>query len=301
MRAALCVLLAAIPLSSCAKSSSPPLSWKNAKSWGYQLQNASLEELERSPFDILVIDYSRDGTDARRWTAEQVARIKRKPGGGGRLVLAYLSIGEAEDYRYYWDPAWKKTPPSWLEVENPDWKGNIKVRYWEKAWQDLVSGYLDRIVDAGFDGVYLDVVDAYWYFQNKGRKSARDEMKTFVLSLARHARAKPGKAGFAVFPQNAEGLLEDSEYLSAITGIGKESVYFGYAGEGKATPKEETLRVERLLDRAAAAGKTVLTADYVTGPEGMLEAHRRARAKGYLEYCGTRELDGLLAQPAAQR
>ena len=58
----------------------------------------------------------------------------------------------------------------WLvDAENPDWAGNYKVRYWEQGWQDLIlsgpESYLNRITAAGFDGVYLDLIDAFEYFE----------------------------------------------------------------------------------------------------------------------------------------
>ncbi|NOX86519.1 MAG: hypothetical protein GXO86_11260, partial [Chlorobi bacterium] len=87
--------------------------------------------------------------------------------------VCYMSIGEAEDYRYYWQPDWKPGNPSWLDKENPDWEGNYKVKYWDKGWQGIIFGndgsYLKKILDAGFDGVYLDIIDAFEYFEG-GRK-----------------------------------------------------------------------------------------------------------------------------------
>ena len=46
-------------------------------------------------------------------------------------MIAYSSIGEAEDYRYYWRAEWEDDVPTWLAAENKDWKGNFKVRYWD--------------------------------------------------------------------------------------------------------------------------------------------------------------------------
>lgn len=80
-----------------------------------------------------------------------------------------MSIGEAEDYRYYWQSGWNSDKPSWMVAENPDWPGNYKVKYWEKEWQDIIFGnaysYLDKIIDANLDGVYLDIIDAFEYFE----------------------------------------------------------------------------------------------------------------------------------------
>ena len=79
----------------------------------------------------------------------------------------YLSIGEAEDYRYYWRPEWKIKPPPWLDKENPNWPGNYKVKYWYSEWQDIILDYTRRIVEAGFDGAYLDIIDAFAYYESK--------------------------------------------------------------------------------------------------------------------------------------
>jgi cysteinyl-tRNA synthetase len=69
-----------------------------------------------------------------------VAQLKTKAGGCSRLVIAYMSIGEAEDYRYYWQDDWYAHPPAWLRAENPDWPGNYLVAYWDPAWQGIIFG-----------------------------------------------------------------------------------------------------------------------------------------------------------------
>jgi len=91
-----------------------------------------------------------------------------------RLELSRLCIGEAEDYRPYWRQSWNRHPPSWIESENPRWKGDFRVRYWDPAWHAILFGspssYVDRILEAGFDGVYLDTVDTFVYFEELGGK-----------------------------------------------------------------------------------------------------------------------------------
>jgi cysteinyl-tRNA synthetase len=88
-----------------------------------------------------------------------------KHGGQRRIVLSYLSIGEAEDYRNYWNEEWYVEPPAWLRLENKDWKGNYEVLYWDKNWQNIIYGtpnsYCQQILNEGFDGVFLDKVDAF--------------------------------------------------------------------------------------------------------------------------------------------
>ncbi len=118
-------------------------------------------------YDLLIMDlFSNDGTE---FTATEVEQLRKKANGGSRLVISYMSIGEAEEYRYYWDQSWNTDKPEWLDRENPEWKGNFKVKYWDNDWQKIIVGtnnsYLKKIVDAGFDGVYLDIIDAFEFFE----------------------------------------------------------------------------------------------------------------------------------------
>ena len=118
-------------------------------------------------YDLVVMDlYFRNRTE---FTISEINQIRNKANGGKRLVFSYVSIGEAEDYRYYWQPNWSTAPPNWLDAENPNWPGNYKVRYWEPEWQQIIYGndssYVKKIINSGFDGVYLDLVDAFWFYE----------------------------------------------------------------------------------------------------------------------------------------
>ncbi|MDX2245247.1 MAG: endo alpha-1,4 polygalactosaminidase [Bacteroidia bacterium] len=123
--------------------------------------------LSQTDYDVIIMDYFFEGDET--YTTAEIQQLKTKAGGGKRWVISYMSIGEAEDYRYYWKTEWKNSPPTWLDKENSRWKGNYKVRYWESGWQAIILGnsnaYLDKIVETGFDGVYLDIVDAFEYFE----------------------------------------------------------------------------------------------------------------------------------------
>jgi len=52
-----------------------------------------------------------------------------------------------------------------LAGQNIEWRGNYGVRYWHEHWKRIIfsgeNSYLERIIKAGFDGVYLDKVDEY--------------------------------------------------------------------------------------------------------------------------------------------
>ena len=118
-------------------------------------------------YDLVIMDLYFD--EITEFTAGELTQLRNKANGGKRLIISYMSIGEAENYRFYWQSGWKTGDPSWLDDENPDWAGNYKVRYWEPGWQNIIFGndnsYVKKIINAGFDGVYLDIIDAFEYFE----------------------------------------------------------------------------------------------------------------------------------------
>ena len=131
--------------------------------WQFESKGSFLSSLVATNYDALILDLEfEDGP----LTTADVAQLKVKANGGTRLVLCYLSIGEAEDYRSYWNAAWYTNPPEWLSEENPNWAGNYSVRYWDPEWRAIVFDRIDVVLAAGFDGVYLDRVDVYEEFEN---------------------------------------------------------------------------------------------------------------------------------------
>ncbi len=129
---------------------------------------AYLDSLNKTAYDVLVVDLYYDDAPLTR---ADVDTLKTKPQGGKRLVFAYMSVGEAADYRPYWKKEWNQKRPSWICDPNPAWPGSYKVQYWAPQWKHLLYGndkaYLDTIMAADFDGVFLDVIDAWQYFVKK--------------------------------------------------------------------------------------------------------------------------------------
>jgi cysteinyl-tRNA synthetase, unknown class len=133
----------------------------------YLTKQNFIDDVSDTNFDVIIMDLYHN---EEIYTFTEVTSLKTKNNGKSRLVLCYMSIGEAEDYRFYWDNSWKTGNPIWLDHENPGWEGNYKVRYWEDNWQDIIltgaDSYLGKILAAGFDGVYLDIIDGFDYFEN---------------------------------------------------------------------------------------------------------------------------------------
>lgn len=132
----------------------------------YSSKSAFLQAIGTTNYDVIIIDaFYNDELLSR----SEVSALKVKANGGKRIMLAYMSIGEAEDYRYYWDADWEVNTPEWLVEENPEWEGNYKVKYWNNEWQGIIysnsDSYLNKLLSSGFDGAYLDIIDAYEYFE----------------------------------------------------------------------------------------------------------------------------------------
>ncbi|MGH1369084.1 MAG: endo alpha-1,4 polygalactosaminidase [Maritimibacter sp.] len=249
-----------------------PLS--DVRSWLYHIGGLTGDELAAigaHGADLVVVDQADDALIA--FTPAQVQEMR---GAGGKQVISYLSIGEAETYRPYWDASWDHTPPAWLGATNPEWDGNVKVAYWEQAWQDIVFDMVDDIVDAGFDGLYLDIIDAYYYWEETAPHLDPDHYRAlmidFVAAIKARAEARQadnGEAGadFAIIGQNGEDLAEFPEYLSVIDGIGKEDLYFYYPnGESEAfgaVPEGWLSGSQTLLTLAHDADVEIFVVEYV--------------------------------------
>lgn len=266
------------------------------KAWGYQLQRTT-PRLIPAEIDLLVVDYSARRAD----TAQDIEALRTKPDGTKRIVLCYLSIGEAENYRAYWQRRWATKPPAWLGPENPDWKGNFAVDYWHPEWQHLIvdparaalstwdrltlvlfpqaQPYLDQIIEAGFDGVYLDRIDAYEKALET-RPAAAADMIAFVESIS--AYAKKRRPGFLIVPQNGEALLAETRYRKAIDGVGKEDLFYGEKGDGIANVPTEVRQSIAHLNLARTGGRPVFVVEYLTDENLKRTVQSELRQLGFI-------------------
>lgn len=317
-------------LSACATVPSPPTDLPaitdsrlaDVQTWAYMIQGPDLAGLSATDFDLVVIDYAQDGTAATAFSAAEIQALR--DAREGRLVIAYMSLGEAEDYRFYWDDDWQSDGPDWLGPANPDWPGNYAVRYWDPEWQQLVvhnpgghailgeaPAYLDRILAAGFDGVFLDIVDGFetWGPAEDGgngeRPSAATDMGELLVALGEYARSV--NPSFIVCQQNGAALTSDelgqpldvdlrSRVHEAVQWISAEDVF--YRGEREANnPLDPDAYRIALIDAYRAQGELVTVIDYFDPDQpGYTSAAvsnfwERAQERGWLPSTGPRALD----------
>ena len=123
-----------------------------------------MDAVSATNFDVILIDLFFNGT---AFTSSEINRLKTKANGGQRLVISYINIGSAEKFRYYWKKTWGLYHPLWIKKKYEGYDDEYWVKFWKEEWQDIIYGndgsYIKKIIDAGFDGAYLDNVEAYYF------------------------------------------------------------------------------------------------------------------------------------------
>jgi cysteinyl-tRNA synthetase, unknown class len=269
--------------------------WSAVDDYIVQLQRARANRLSETAYDLVISDIALAGG------SPAVLDGLRESDPDSKLVVAYMSIGQAAQFQYYWQPEWSRedgTWPEWAADFDGFWAGDVWVHYWHPGWQEIIltgeDAYIDRIIDAGFDGVLLDRVDAVTYYEETGRTTAYEEMIDFVMAIAAHARERSPE--FGIFTINGEDIplrYPESGYMDAVTGILVESLYYGYPADHRASPEDWTALREANLDEWVAAGKLVLTVDYTRFPEQIDDAYARSAERGYIPYVSDRGLSRL--------
>ena len=312
LRFGVCVLALSWLLPAAAIAQDRAAALNSVKTWAYQLKDVTQDKVDKvaaSPFDMVIIDSSMfpDGREVRL-TRAQIDSMKKKPDGSRRQVIAYFSAGECEDFRYYWKPEWNKNRPSWVSKADKQWKGDYVVKYWQPEWQKIVYGtpnsLIDRILDAGFDGLSIDRVDAYYYFGDTEER--RQQMIDLVKKMTNYIRER--KPDALILAQNAEELVDHKDYLNAIDAIVKEDLIFGISHTEKTNPQGDIEHSTKLLDKAKTSGKHIFVVEYLANKDNIARARKAMNEHDFVLYVGQRDLyelsgvvgdEGVAKAPAA--
>ncbi len=318
-----------------------PLALDEVTMWAYQIQNVDgegqVDALAVSHYDLLVLEPTRTdwSTEDRDFdTRAMTTRLKATAGSDGRhrkLVIAYIDIGEAEDWRWYWAwstdwPAGQPRPADWPDyilAHDPDgWGGDYPVAYWDARWKDVVihgtqqssapygdyQSIVDEVIRDGFDGVYLDWVEGY---EDDAVVAAAvqagvdpaAEMIQFVSEIRAYGRQR--NPDFLVIQQNAAALLDGHpELLNHIDAIAQEAIWF----DGDATDDwgdrdgYDVVNDRSLTDYYVthlapylAAGVPVFNCEYAVRKAST--AYTRSAARGYVAYATRTPLARLTTTP----
>jgi cysteinyl-tRNA synthetase, unknown class len=282
----------------------------NPASFAYILQadsfaktkSSAVAQLKESGRDWIVLDAA--FADNTPWEQADLDTIRS--GKAGRKVVAYISIGEAEDYRPYWQSHWgsngnrNPSAPAWLGIENPDWKGNYQVKYWNADWQKLMLPAIDDAMAHGFDGVYLDIVDGFETYEQgadgylddrmnpETKQTYRRDMVDWVKAIAARARAKNPAA--LVIPQNGSQLVANKDFIEVINVQGIEDLF---TNGNKLQPASHTNEILGHLKTLALAKKLVLLIEYPKTPERQALSKKLAKENDLVWLVTDRQLKTL--------
>jgi len=238
--------------------------------------NEAAPAAELSRFDLVVVD-----SDAH----PDLTPLRQ----AGALVVGYLSLGEVAPYRWYW-PNIQDRP--WVLDKNPNWDSRmIDIR--SQEWQQLVlNDIIPRIIQEGFDGLFLDTIDNAEYLEKYYQGEKLPGAQTAMVQFIGRIRARyPSlylimNRGFSLV-EPLGGMVDAIVAESMFTEIdfGDERV--------RLRSEEETAPVIRKLSRAARLfGTTILTLDYFDGrqPQHIGTVVELARKHGFVPYISTVDL-----------
>lgn len=267
------------PSAGAATPGAPRPAWNQVSSWG--INNASFDasgiaQVRGSSRDVVVIGRTNSAT-GREWTNDEI-----QSGKLSKWLLAYMSVGEAQRSEWYWQDAWNTNPPAWVIGQNPYWSNNVYAELWNGEWQNLLMGTVDRIIDQGFDGAFLDVVDAYWYPGFPGGPGWENKLKGAATVCAIAERARARNPEFKLVINNALDLFwMIPGYMDCIDGTVIEGLWWKTGTE----QRDDFYHQQKIGELAyhQAAGKPIFALDYAPAWDApRFEAE--ARALGYIPY-----------------
>ena len=323
-----------------ASDNQPTTPLADVEKWLYlidvNLEDETVDQIVSSDYEMVVIDNIPSEENNTDYPMGSV--IKRlHEADHPKLVIAYIDIGQAEDFRTYWQPGWGVGDPEWIAGGDPDgWEGNYPVAYWYDEYRYLWlddGGLMEGILDADFDGIYLDWVEAYSDENVLDLASADgvdpvQEMIWWVGDLAEYGRERNPE--FIVIGQNAAELAAYDDYVAIIDAIAQEQVWFD-GGSDNVPPgdcplprteadidtdeyrdslsrecrqqydefPESTLHVSSEgyiedLQAAQEEGVTIFTVDYALDPDNVSWVYENSRALGFIPFVSGRNLDSYI-------
>lgn len=305
--------------------------------WAYNISEVNTsrqrEALTHSHFDLYVLEpvVTEKGEESfdiaalvRDIRNYNIVQYHKDP-----LILAYVDIGEAEDWRWYWQTDWKIGDPEWIVAGDPDgWEGCYPVAYWYPDWENIViygsggKSHVGETLKAGFDGIYLDWVEVYDDEDVKSKAAADgvdpvDKIFDFIEKIRTYARSQSPHANpdYLVIAQNAANLYQEntSRYLQLIDGVAQEGIWYDGTGgfddwddsTGYNVPTDNIYpgwTEELLIDLGKMKGKLpIFCVEYAQDVSGVNRATEvytvKAPGEGFIPYCTRRSLTRLSTEP----
>jgi cysteinyl-tRNA synthetase len=307
-----------------------PMPLADVKTFMIQIQklevDGAIAKLAATKYDMLIIDdlHSAKGGE----NVDMGANVRTlRAGKPGRIVLAYLDIGAAENDRYYWQQDWKAPtaraagyPEFILATNFRGWDDTYPTAFWDKRWQNILTSQaagqdsaLHRAMSAGFDGVLVDWIDSY----NEPRVLAEAKRQGVdpagkmveLVSRVRDEARRANPNALMVAMNGPYLAAKQPKFLEIIDGILVESTWFAGkgdvswpSGDGGDIPNTATgqlSRQSRIVQYGAylKAHRPVFTIDYCLKPENAANVYRESRAAGFVPLVTRSGLGGITTTP----
>jgi uncharacterized protein (TIGR01370 family) len=204
-------------------------------------------------------------------------------GKQGVRRIAYVNLGEAESYRYFYD----RVNPDWLLGPNPNWADHYYVDARAEGWRRLLlEMVLPNIKKKGFDGFFFDMVDT-------ALPGLHPETKPGMIRLITEIRA--------AYPSSMlimnNGLFLVNEVASSLDAIIVENVFTRFDFDAqryvRTSPSTRTSLVSRLRAIEGTHGLRPFLLNYAEMPQSPHRTYAalEARRNGFLAFVSTVELD----------
>jgi len=208
------------------------------------------------------------------------------------ILIAYLSVGEAEGYRGYWEEI-KDRP--WVIGENPFWKENYYVDVRNKEWQKVIlDEVIPGIIEKGFKGIFLDTLDTSSMLEEKYPiEHAGSDRAMIGLILA----IRESYPELFLISNNGFSILKD--IVPFLDGMLTEDINmmpdFEKGGYKKVPKNESAYKVKILNELKKEYNISVFVIDYA--PQGDRRALRECIAEskklGFKPYIAEKELSRI--------
>jgi hypothetical protein len=206
-----------------------PLTLAQVRSFAYviavDLDSPGLSAaITASPYDLVILG----GLEV------PIARDKLDP-GHEKLLLGYIDPCEGAPF---WYPQLfvKGAPPSWFGKPVPGFDRLFSVQYWNPQWEPLLFHRIDQWIAAGYDGIFVDVLDGQLQWSEGNRlgnpaySNGIPALAALLSDIGSHVKSEKQKVRrpFYVVGNNPTGIGEAfPDSLKALDGILSEWLYWG--------------------------------------------------------------------------
>lgn len=216
----------------------------------------------------------------------------------GKTVLGYLSVGEVESLRPWFEEV---RGQGLLLEENPHWPGSHFVDVRDPRWRArVVEELVPQLVEQGFDGVFLDTLDNPLHLEERDPERFAG-MTVAAADLVRAIRRH--YPYLEIMVNRAYDLLP--RIAPSIDRVLGESVRTDYDFEDETYQRvdadlhrEQVQRLQELGERFPHLTIHTLDYWYPDDPEAIAGIYAEQRAHGFRPYVATLALDRLVPEPS---